>query len=608
MNIKKIESYFQKESSTEKRKTYILQGIESRSLDEQLEFLEEVARWFNKQYEHDGHLVIIDLLIQVLGDGDTNKLAQYYNSQGLVQRRAGKYEEAMASYVRSRQLFLDIGDGQRHADVECNMGVLLMMNMGRAREALEYIGRSLSFNLQKGEGNEKDVALDTNNLGIAYAMCGELDKSAEKYKEALSIYEKIGKHDSIMRTHINLGNLYIRMGDYTQSIQCLNKGLSVVNDDDYLNLGKIHNGLGLCHHAFGQFRKSINHYKEAMNDYARANYLPGCMKSLGNLGSLYENIGDIQHAEECYQAQYQLLQQAPDAHGSVGNAINLSMILAKKGEFDQAERFMEDIRDKAYFNDDYVRISIVLNLAIIKKMRGADDEALQLMESIEDLCKVSGGDSNLLALLHNKANIHYAKGDTESSVLHHKEALELARQTGELLWASKTLNALAYDYIQLEQFDEAYDFAQECYDLSDEMRTSLYSSKNRISFGEEMEKNHRLLVLLSYELGKKKECFEQLEKAKSNSLLYLLSQLELSLPLGTNAMEWIEKEKDLLRFFRGLQLEETNDDSIGMDEIIEKEKELSIIQDEIGKRFPEYMELRTTHSVRFGELKKILND
>ncbi len=103
---------------------------------------------------------------------DTMLSADALVDQGLLEHRAGRYEQAVALYRRAIEL--DPANLYAHR----NMGVTLQ-DLGRAEESLSSYKRALAI--------KPDSAETYNNLGIAYASVGELDQAFEAYHQAISL-------------------------------------------------------------------------------------------------------------------------------------------------------------------------------------------------------------------------------------------------------------------------------------------------------------------------------------------------------------------------------------------------------------------------------------
>jgi len=76
----------------------------------------------------------------------------------------------------------------------------------------------------KRTGNMEKVGYILSVLGDIQAMVGEFEKAIEMYKKSLKIKDSFD-------THIKLGNIYLKRGEYENAEGEFNKASSLLKDD-----------------------------------------------------------------------------------------------------------------------------------------------------------------------------------------------------------------------------------------------------------------------------------------------------------------------------------------------------------------------------------------
>lgn len=154
-----------------------------------------------------------------------------------------------------------------------------------------------------------------NNLGVALAAAGELDRAMKHYIEALRI------HPDYTDALINLGNALTSREDWGQAIAHYRHALSVKPE-----IAELHYNLARALAATGQTAGAVEHYVEALH------INPDYIKALNNLGVVYLSEGDADRAIDHFEAVIDL------DPGFAGAYLNFGIALEAKGQLSQARK------------------------------------------------------------------------------------------------------------------------------------------------------------------------------------------------------------------------------------------------------------------------------
>lgn len=151
-----------------------------------------------------------------------------------------------------------------------------------------------------------------NNLGNMHRLRGEIDKSIEEYKQAISIRPHA-------KTYSNLGAAYRKQGRMQEALAAYREALKV---DPKSALAHI--GLGIIYVEQGNAAQAEAEYKEGLR------YDPTEEIGWTNLGVLYTNQNRFNEAVDAYRRALAVNPYFADAQ------YNLGVALSKKGDIDGA--------------------------------------------------------------------------------------------------------------------------------------------------------------------------------------------------------------------------------------------------------------------------------
>lgn len=143
-----------------------------------------------------------------------------------------RYEEARSALDRAERLLKTFPDGKLAARIFCRQGFIDLKegNLTRALqkflEAFNYLGsygRSLSLK------DHYFYTLVNSGLGTVYEDSMEFDKAKEAFHRTINRCIEFGIHGRLPWHYLNLGNVYLSMGEYAEAEKYY---VLVLNDDD----------------------------------------------------------------------------------------------------------------------------------------------------------------------------------------------------------------------------------------------------------------------------------------------------------------------------------------------------------------------------------------
>lgn len=129
-------------------------------------------------------------------------------------------ERCLECYEKGLELAKRVGDVYNQSLLGFNLAGM-KFNMGNIAEAVPIAKETVA--LDRKTGNIFHLYTSTNALGYAYQVIGEMDKSEQCFKEALSISRQLNDFQAIAGGYDYLGLSHFDKGDYAKAKEYLEK-------------------------------------------------------------------------------------------------------------------------------------------------------------------------------------------------------------------------------------------------------------------------------------------------------------------------------------------------------------------------------------------------
>ncbi|GEM_PF-1466670 len=262
------------------------------------------------------------------------------------------------------------------------------------------------------------------NLGEVYVKRGEYEKALEHFKTALC---KTNMDNALANIETNMSYVYFRISNFNdselyakQAIKRLeDKNISLVSAEAYKNLGTVY-------YAKGMFSQAINFYSKSLEISLQLNDKRAIANSYNNIGSVYYRKGDYVNALEHLQNCLGIREEIGDKSGIVYSYNNIGNIYYNRGEYENAEKY-------------YL---LCLNIS----------------NEIGELAAITASYNNL-------GNVYLAKEDFDSASSHYSKSLEISEKIGEKSSIARAYTGLGNVFFNKNQFKKGYEFYKNCYEV-----------------------------------------------------------------------------------------------------------------------------------------------
>lgn len=340
-----------------------------------------------------------------------------------------------------------------------------------------------------------------NYLVPYYHQTGQLD-SARYY---LSQSEQLAMaYPSNIKINYNFnqmaGLFYKETGDLKKALPYMEKNLELWKIEDEYRAGQLLN-LGNLYVKLGDFRQAVEYHLKALTIFEKTNSLRGQSFALQGIGTDFLSLKQYDKSREYYERSYAVKEAQKDSRGLLSALRGLADVNKETGNFRAAEQQYREALKLARKQDlalEAGRIHHQLGLLYKKAKRPMDarkqfDEALKAAQMATDSVMVAQIQSELIGL-----------DSLEQKVLENESVLQNSLRTS-IRSGDRRQQAIEYnhlgDYYALNQkFDKAYYYLVKHHQLSDSLQSNdIILQMKDLEEQYEGEKKEREIAILKKE-------------------------------------------------------------------------------------------------------------
>lgn len=282
--------------------------------------------------------------------GDQRGKAFARNAIGHAHSLLGDYREALSNYEQALAIWQAARDRNREALAYNNIAGALE-SLGDPTRALAKYQQALAVWQETGDSR---LAFAYNNIGNVYRGFGDTQTALENYEHALALHRakktaagnEANARDNASgeaTTLVNIGVVYMDMGDIDGSIEYFNQALPIRRSlDQKRGQADALDNLGYANYLLGGHVEALAFYQQALALYQQVGDRLGESYVLTHIGMLHAAAGDAPKALMQYE-QAKKIQQ--DGGMKLGLAVTLDKIANVQASAGEAERAVETFRE-----------------------------------------------------------------------------------------------------------------------------------------------------------------------------------------------------------------------------------------------------------------------
>ena len=532
-------------------------------------------------------------------------VAKIFNSQAEMYRAQGQYAKAVALYLKAIAIVeQSVGANDPFLGLPLHNLAELYRNQGSYAKAEALYLRVLALWAASLGPNHPYVAALFNNRAVLYRTQGQYAIAEELYQRSLAVYEKTfgPEHPMFARNLNNLADIGVVQGQFGKAEALYQRSLVItekVFGPEHQDVATALSNLGIFYIAQGQYSKAAPLFQRALaiREKAFGRDHPDVAISLVNLALVYSQQESHEEADSLNKRALAILESSlGENHPDFAMALNnVAEAYASQGRVVDAGRLhwrALSIREKALgpehpaVAESYGNLAALYELAVIYKLERDHTKAEQLYQRSLAIWEKSAVPNhlNVSKTLASYAGMKVKTGDTAG-------ALALYRKAN----AAFRAKVVAGDSVGITP--EIMTSAPDDYDS--------YVS---------------LLAKVGRDTAPA-ESFDLAQLRGSSTTGQAVGQMAARFATGSNAMaKSVRQRQDLALQLKALddtlikELGKATGERNGM--LIDNlraqsaaiKQELTGLDTDIAKRFPEYVELTRPEPLTIGETQKLLKD
>ncbi len=328
------------------------------------------------------------------------------------------------------------------------------------------------------------------------------EDAVEMYKEALELADKADMKEEKRNLLEKLGDLYIIIGRYDDSLKYYNRILKEKEGKGYFK--RIYRKIANVYDRKGKFSKAKQFVEKGLEieieknkETVRLLNKKGWTEMLqGNFESAKKEFSKaLQKYEEC--ERYRKKKDLADIHHALGT------VYIHQTEFDSAlDQLKKALNIRRELEDLNGQASSLSNLGNVYLHKGKIDKGLENFQKSLEIFKKIGDKGDIAKLLLNLGNVYLRKGDLEKVYSNYQKSYDLFDEIGDKRGVILSLNNLGYYYHMRGDIDTALDYYERSMEISKGKNL-----KNCLALG------HNNLALIYQDKGEKDRAKEHCRKS-----------------------------------------------------------------------------------------------
>ncbi len=254
--------------------------------------------YYSKNLPHFAEIFFYEALLAAEISGDSERQGEMLSNIGVMREIQGDFAGALKQYQEALQLFIKTDNIKSQSLVYNNIAV---MHQELGNNELAYFNLYKSYQLKLAVGDQTLIASALNNLGVYHdEITGINDSALHYYIEAHDIYVDLNNERNIAIGQGNMAIIHIRIGNYFQARDLLNKSIAYYRkSDDSRGLSKALLYLANLEIAENKgYAEAVKLLEESKELISKTNYARDIILISTALAEAYYNTGMYKNGME----------------------------------------------------------------------------------------------------------------------------------------------------------------------------------------------------------------------------------------------------------------------------------------------------------------------
>ena len=230
------------------------------------------------------------------------------------------------------------------------------------------------------------------------------------------------------------------------------------------NLGMIKLLTGYAYDGLKYFEESMRFSEKVANKIGTAN-------SLGRLGNVYGDLGQVEKAIEYYQKALVISKEIGDRRGEGNWLGNLGIAYYLLGQVEKAiEYYQMALVIAREIGDRWGEEVWLGNLGIAYSDLGQVEKTIEYYEQVLAIAKEIGDRRNEGNCLGNLGSVYYLLGQGKKGIEYYEQALVISKEIGDKRGEGADLGNLGIAYSDLGQVEKAIEYYEQALVIGKEIK------------------------------------------------------------------------------------------------------------------------------------------
>lgn len=388
-------------------------------------------------------------------DEQTAHLEELFHFDSLITTQVGQEGEfySIRYQIRNR-------NGVEEADLKADS-----LQKAAQLMAFSLAGRFDGKTAEMGMGNrlsENEFVNETYAKGVQFLESGELPKAVNHFKVCLD-------HEPSMAWPKLQLAAALRLQDQTEEAKRLY--LTLLEQAQTLGNPKLEadvlRNLGLLERRAGNWQPALDFSRRGFNTYQSMHYVQGEILTSNQIATILARLGEFGQAEETVRANYQKAASLGNKYIYYSTAIKLATILSLQNRFEEAEPiYREALKLVEALSDHRNQASILENLGNIYLMRKDYEPAKTHYQQALNINRDYYNQRGVASCIQNLGAIHLMEERYNDAHSFFSRALNISRDVGDQYLENQILYNLGESRLNGDRKDEAEDYFQQAVSLA----------------------------------------------------------------------------------------------------------------------------------------------
>ena len=228
-------------------------------------------------------------------------LAYLYNNQGINYLQVGVHDSAIV-YFNNSLIIKEKYFEQNHKtfiNAYNNLGILYRRT-GQYEKAVDAYSKAENIYVKSNKENNVHFGMLLENKAVLLKNLGRIDEALNYYELAFSIFSFYSDFDRLYSLNLNIGGLYLNIGEYEKAKNNFNKALKLEKDNNLISRPTLYLNMGLCYQNLENTKKAIELYNKGLRLFEKNDDVVAKENKI----KIFQHLGDLYLGKEEYNKAF----------------------------------------------------------------------------------------------------------------------------------------------------------------------------------------------------------------------------------------------------------------------------------------------------------------